>query len=296
MWTLPKPSADEAIDDLTTAFTKNDGSEIYPLTQSEKDAVKSIYKIYDDSLGRPKAELDGSILSNELKAALYSAYNEVQEGRRLQRLRDRLKLLAVRCPLCGIGPVTDLDHHLPRSRFKGLSIYARNLVPTCHSCNNKKRTVAGETPDQQFIHAYFDALPQERFLIADVSVSDAGITVNFRAEQTANMPQEAYDRISFQIERLNLVERYRPEVNVFLESQKDSFDLVFGAEENADRLRNFLILSARSHERSFGLNDWRTSLFYGLAACDAFCTGGFRKALTRNSNAGHMSGSYIRKS
>jgi hypothetical protein len=290
MWTLPKPNNDDAIDNLKTAFTKADGTETYPLTQAEKDEIKKIYSKYDDSLGRPKVELEGPSLSAELKDALYLAYTEVQEGRRLQRLRDRIKLLALRCPLCGIGPATDLDHHLPRSRFKGLSIYVRNLVPMCHSCNNKKRTVAGDTPDQQFIHAYFDTLPQERFLVANVSVSDSGITVDFKVNHTATMPQDIYDRISFQLDRLNLVERYRPEVNVFLESQKDSFELVFGAEKNAEQLRNFLIRSANSHERSFGLNDWRTALFHGLAACDAFCTGGFRMVFALRSDAGQTVG------
>jgi len=45
-----------------------------------------------------------------------------------------------RCPLCGIGTVAHLDHHLPKSRYPDLAILPANLVPACHFCNDTKKS------------------------------------------------------------------------------------------------------------------------------------------------------------
>ncbi len=44
-----------------------------------------------------------------------------------------------KCPLCGIGTVTVLDHHLPKARYPNLSVCPFNLVPACDFCNMYNR-------------------------------------------------------------------------------------------------------------------------------------------------------------
>jgi hypothetical protein len=280
MWQLPRPNAESALEELEVALARADGTTEYRLCDAERVAVGAMYARYDELEGRPTPELLGPTLSAALTAAIYSAYSQVRKGGRLENLRNRLKIAADRCPFCGIGPVTDLDHYLPRSRFQALSIYSRNLIPACHECNSKKRTADGRRRLERFIHAYFDVLPEERFLVAVVSLLDRALLVDFRIERTPLLREELYERLQFQVTRLCLQDRYRAEVNVFLASQEVSFLEAFGAERDGDRLRDFLLRSAAALAGRFGLNDWRPALMRGLAGSPEFYSGGFVEVLS----------------
>lgn len=63
----------------------------------------------------------------------------------------------IKCPLCGVRDVTDLDHYAPRSIFPEHSVNPRNLIPTCHECNLEKDHVWLTKGGHRIIfHAYFD--------------------------------------------------------------------------------------------------------------------------------------------
>lgn len=279
MWKLPLPEVETASDDLIRALTLMNDTPVYPITPQEQEEILQLYNSYDALLGQTDETLKAPLFSVALKDALHAAYSEVQEGRRLSSLRSRIKLAAARCPLCGIGPVTDLDHVLPRSKYKALSIYARNLVPACHTCNNKKRTLDGSNPNEQLVHSYFDDIPEEPFLVATASIVNGGLVVDFIIDQINGMSDAVYRRLSFQLQRLNLVARYNDEINTFLSSQETSIEDAFGEQEDAEGVRQFLLRSFTTHTRRFGRNDWRTALLESLSTCDEFCTGGFRRAL-----------------
>jgi hypothetical protein len=275
MWNLPNPPSDTAVSDLVTAFKRADGSFDYNMSDAEKTQMGEIYARYDQLKGRPNPELLAPGLTDALKTAIESAYEHVQKDKRLHKLREQLKLVASRCPLCGFSAVTDLDHHLPKSRYQAFSVYSRNLIPTCHTCNNKKRAIAAAEPDQHFIHAYLDPLPQERFLIAQSTMESGALLVDFAIVQTPSMSMDLYQRLTFQISRLELSERFRPEINVFLASMEIAFRDAFGADQSGTRVCDFLARSAQSNARIFGLNDWRVALLAALAANCEFCNGGF---------------------
>jgi hypothetical protein len=277
MWTLIAPQITQVIDELVIALTRANGTPVYALSEDEREAIADLYVRYDTLKGRPTPELHGQQLSEGLKVAIHAAYMEIQQGRRLHELRERLKLAASRCPFCAIGGVTDLDHHLPRAAFPALSVYSRNLVPACNTCNNKKRAIAEDAPNRQFVHAYLDDIPNERFLATEVVITGAGITFEFRIERTPGMSAELHQRLVFQVGRLELNRRYRAEVNLFWTSQEVSLGDAYGSDSNLLRVREFLVRSAAVMERRFGLNDWRTALLLDCSAVDAFCDGGFRR-------------------
>lgn len=277
MWTLPLPCIDSAREELETALSRDRGAPPYHLTDPEKDEIESLYQSYDDGDGRPEDGLTAPALADALKTALYDAFAHVQKNKRLHDLRERLKLPADDCPLCGFGAVTDLDHYLPQSKYKALSIYARNLVPCCHPCNRKKLAVAEGDADQQFVHAYFEDIPRERFFFTDVAIENDGLKVEFRAEQSASMDEDTFKRIKFQIDKLNLNVRYQREVITFVTSQATNFDDVYN-NGGAENLRDLLLRNAGNHVKNYGLNDWRTALCYGLADCGEFINGGFSQA------------------
>ena len=279
MWKLPTPTTDNVDADLDSALTYVDGTAVYPITASEKRRVRAIYLTYDRKFGRNCTVLMAVNLGEPLLNAVKNAYGQVQKGGRLVSLRDRLKKVTSICPYCGFGEIKDLDHHLPKTDFMALAIYPKNLIPCCHPCNNKKRTAAGEVAAEQFFHTYLDSLPTEIFFKADVTLPPEGLVVNFRIEQTAGMSNDTFQRLNYQIGKLELNTRYKAQTNIFLGSHKANFELAYGALGDSQQLKQFLEVSAASHAKEFGLNDWRPVLLRGIAECDDFCKGGFRRAL-----------------
>ena len=64
---------------------------------------------------------------------------------------------AIKCPLCGVRDITDLDHYAPRSIFPEYSVHPRNLIPTCHECNLAKDNVwLTQSGHRIIFNAYFD--------------------------------------------------------------------------------------------------------------------------------------------
>jgi hypothetical protein len=73
------------------------------------------------------------------------------------------------CPLCSIGTVAHLDHHLPKLRYPDLSVLPSNLVPACHFCNETKRARFPKTPGEQTFHPYYDGrLLNEQWITANL--------------------------------------------------------------------------------------------------------------------------------
>jgi hypothetical protein len=275
MWKLTPPAVDDAELDLLRALTLANGDHVFETSPEHRTALLQLYQRYDVTHGRPSAELLGAALGAAFVEAIYSAYDEVQERRRLAHLRDRLKAEVLRCPYCGFGEVTDLDHHLARSVYRALAIYCRNLIPSCHPCNNRKRTAGGPGPEEQFSHPYLDEYPANRFLVAQTTVSpQGGLRVQFAIVQCDGMADDVFARLRFQFSRLELNRRYEAQVVNFIINHRASIEEV--AENGAEALREWLSRMRDVHERGYGLNDWRTALIESLLHSDEFCEGGFR--------------------
>lgn len=99
----------------------------------------------------------GSVTKAELMA-LYEDHLSAARGP-ARPVYDAIKNAApnLLCPLCSIGPVAHIDHHLPKSRYPDLSILPLNLVPACHFCNDAKKARFPATAGEQTFHPYYDA-------------------------------------------------------------------------------------------------------------------------------------------
>jgi hypothetical protein len=277
MWKMGLPELGEAEAELLRALTRANGESVFETSAAQRAALLQLYQQYDVTQGKPANGLLGVELGQPFLDAIYSAYDQVQVGRRLSELRDRLKAAAHECPYCGFGEIYDLDHHLARSVYRALAIYCRNLIPCCHPCNNKKRAVGGADPAEQFSHPYFDDYPTERFLVANVAVSEqAGLCVEFEVVQCQGMTDNMLARLKFQFSRLDLNRRYEAQVVTFIASRREGIE--GAAESGSDSLRNWLQKAHDSHAKGFGLNDWRTALLDGLVRSDQFCQGAYKYA------------------
>jgi hypothetical protein len=250
----------------------------YAVSQAELNSLIALYDAYDGGLGAPSDDLKGPLLTEDLKAGIQAAYRFTQRGGKLQAMRSKLFRGVSHCPICGITPPRELDHHLPQASYRPLAIYVRNLVPLCHDCNQSKSAEAAAGPEQRLIHPYFDVLPDLQFLRATVRLEAAALTVDFDINPAAELPGPLRSRLSSQLHRLKLNQRYQQEINMYLTSHTVALSDAFEASA-AEGVRSFLNRRARVERIAFYLNHWRPVLLGALADHEGFCGGGFEEVL-----------------
>lgn len=249
----------------------------HDITDDEVEEVVALYDRYEQDRGAPCEDLKGLDLPASLRETIQAAYEKTQKGRVLKPLRDLLFKGVDLCPVCGIDPPIELDHHLPQSEFKPLAIHARNLVPMCHPCNHAK--LAGFDEDGEgFLHPYYDLLPDLDFLQATVDLDGAALVVSFAIDLTAALPAGFGGRLTRQMEALKLEARYQQEVNTYIASHAAALHLAHRAEGQAG-VRRMLRLQARYETRKFLRNHWRPALLRALGEHDGFTGGGFAAVL-----------------
>lgn len=271
MWLLNAQDVGDTDADLTAALTYRNGNPVYALSAAERAAIHAVYALYEAMLGQPAPGLRPGTL-DAVRPFMHDAYSQVQIGGRLEDLRARILASTQACPYCGFGEVKDLDHYLPRNTYGELAIYPRNLVPSCGPCNNAKRAIYPDMPAAHgpgLIHAYFQLLPDEDFLHADVDFDvDGTLAVTFRVDNPAMDPLLAA-KLQFQLDRLKLNARYRAQVNKYLSEQRTAMLMLHTAGDAV--FSEFLQRSSSALVASYGRNDWRVALLRALAADPAFC-------------------------
>ena len=280
MRNLPEPPRDNDRGDLKKAVRSYQyRGEIlgHDITDHEIDEIIAIYNLYEQNRGIPHTAFKGLGLPESLRETVHAAYDKTQKGRILQPLREMLFNGVELCPICGIDAVTELDHHLPQSKFKPLAIHSRNLVPMCHPCNRAK--LAGFDEDGEgFLHPYYDLLPDLDFLVATIDLNGAALVVSFAIDLAAALPPGFAGRLTDQMTTLELDDRYQQEVNTYVASHAAALHLAHRADGQAG-VRRILRLQERYETRKFHRNHWRPALLRALTEHSGFTDGGFAEVL-----------------
>lgn len=280
MRNLPPPSRNDDRDDLrrgVRSYMLKGVRRGHDITEDQIEEVVALYDRYEADRGRPCDALKGAALPKSLRDTLYNAYDKTQNGRVLETFRARLFHGIAQCPICGITAATELDHFLPRSAFKPLSIHARNLVPLCHICNQAKGVTFDEV-GEGFVHAYYEILPDVEFLKADVELDSGALAVEFRIDPDADLPEGFHARLTAQMVALNLHARYAQEVNTYLLAHATGLHLS-SRSDGQKAVRSFLRAQADYESGSLHRNHWRPALLRALADHDGFTDGGFAEVL-----------------
>jgi hypothetical protein len=244
--------------------------------QGIRPAVLAAYDDYSASVPEI-GDLPAVNLSAAQRAALIHAF-EV-ETVPLAKLRRGLldRVLAARCPFCGLSESSTLDHYLPKELNPQFAILAKNLVPCCSPCNTRKRHLVldEETGIRLFLHPYFDDVPLTRFLRVDVRLLQDALSVTYRIHRSAGMTQPTFQRLRSHFRLLGLADRYRVMSLEDLRGRYQALSRLYSQTEDAERVSAFLLQEADDYEAGYGVNHWRAVLYRALADDDEFCDGGF---------------------
>lgn len=222
-------------------------------------------------------ELEEVQLTELQKEAMRHAFS-VETGPMTALRGDLLKRISVaKCPFCGISESSTLDHYLPKEKYPEFSVFPNNLVPSCATCNTRKRDLILDegTKVRMFLHPCYDVIPNITFLTVHARMEADGLIVSYRMTRPAGMTFRTFQHLRSHFNKLDLADRYRRMGLEHLGGQYPALLRAYGAGENAERVAEKLVEGAMDFEVVSGPNYWLAKLYRALASDTDFCDGGF---------------------
>lgn len=265
MKNLPKPlsdtNAEEIFEECVSAY--RDKTKSAALLKC-KDLVRLDSELYDKTIpGKIEQFQQSSLPDDVAKNDMIKVYTnkfvaEKSPGRKYYNIiREQAKLNI--CPICGIRPVKNLDHYLPKAKYPTLSVTPNNLIPSCRDCNMDKRDY--ESCDSQNIpvHLYFDDIPNEPWL--HVTVGD-NLEILYYISCSNTVDEGVRRRLEKHLEFYNLHELYSSHASSQIADSINMWKkVIFQSGEQALKLS--LVDECESAETN-DLNSWKSALYRGL--------------------------------
>ena len=219
----------------------------------------------------------GEVTKEELKD-VYTSYM-VGSSKPARAIYDSLLLqspLLGKCPFCGFGQTSTLDHYLPKAKYPQFSVLPFNLVPSCLDCNlNSKKTTIATTAEEQILHPYFDHqnFIEDQWLYAEVMPTTPA-SIRFFVKAPDHWDEVSKIRVQSHFNAFKLSLRYSVEAGNALGPVREvliSYHHLLGV----DWIRKHLEIEANSSASQHS-NSWKTAMFQALVASDWYCDGGFK--------------------
>lgn len=170
------------------------------------------------------------------------------------------------CAYCGIGPPSQCDHYLPKSKFPEFSVHAYNLVPCCGPCNGMKGETWLLNGSRTFLNFYVDSLPVAPMLetVATWSVRHGKLIpkMSFSLVRPMRFRRASFALIESHFRRLQLLERYRDQSNSEYLALRDTAQA--RSARSVVTLRNFLNGWIARRTLTLGPLHWKLSLYRTL--------------------------------
>lgn len=214
----------------------------------------------------------GAVTAEEM-VAVYTD-RMAKKGRPGRPVYDRL-ILAPRnqqCPLCGIGVVKTLDHHLPKAHYPALVVMPNNLIPACHWCQTAKKEAYPGCGTEQTLHPYFDDVGNARWLIATVNQT-VPAAFTFSVQGPPGWDPDLVERLRSHMKAFDLATLYAANAARELAGRRGTLRRLHNA-GGPDAVRARLQEDATSWEEEMP-NSWLTAMYHAAAASDWLCDGGF---------------------
>lgn len=238
---------------------------------SRRAKIHQLFSFSASAWGNDMQQVLGDLTKKDF-VDLYSK-QMVSEGLPGRTYYDRLMMLAPlgKCPYCGFGQASTLDHFLSKARYPAFSVLSTNLVPACTDCN-KGKSAAIVASDTQILHPYFEseAVETEPWLFAEVLESTPP-TVRFFVQTPAPWPEDLRLRVSNYFRDLELARRFAVEAAAEIAGLAELLDELGGQDSRRQHLSTVARIERRSRK-----NSWKAALFEALAASNWFQSTGYR--------------------
>ena len=178
------------------------------------------------------------------------------------------------CPFCDHGPVSTLDHILPKALYPALVVTPDNLVGSCRECNSAKLAKAPTNGGDVPFHPYFDDVASDRWLKAVVVVGKVP-SVMFFVKFIRKWSDQMNLRVRRQFETLQLGRLYSSQSAREISGQRVNLSRVYGA-KGWKGVRSELRQRAMGWE-DHNINCWQAVMFKALSESKWYCKKGFRK-------------------
>ena len=239
----------------------------------QKAIAKQLFSLQQNNCGNNDIAL-GNVTKKELKS-LYSAHM-VNRSKPSRQIYDLLLSRAPlgRCPFCGMGHASTLDHYLPKTKYPQLSVLPINLVPSCKDCNTRKSAAVAIVEEAQALHPYFDheIFINEQWLYAEV-IESIPATINFCVQAPPRWDDISKARVKSHFNDFKLACRYSIEASsqiACLRYTLLTYREILGSQGIKQHLMNEAQANYRVHP-----NSWQTAMYQALADSNWYCDSGF---------------------
>ncbi|WP_394293633.1 HNH endonuclease [Aeromonas rivipollensis] len=240
----------------------------------QRATAKELYTFLPNNRKNDELAL-GAVTKRELKG-VYSNHM-VTKTKPAREIYDFLLSRAPlsRCPFCGIGIVSTLDHYLPKSAYPQFSVLPINLVPSCKDCNTGKSDSVATTAGAQSLHPYFDHqyFIHDQWLFAEV-IHTTPATICFYVQAPNYWDNISKARVHTHFRDFKLASRYSVEAGnqiACLRGTLSSYRDILGL----DGVKQHLTIEVQAYAQQHR-NSWQTAMFQALSDSDWYCNGGFR--------------------
>lgn len=242
--------------------------------QQYKDLAEEaqLFQIVASAWAQEQQEVVGNITKKEF-VDLYS--EQMVDGNAPGRKHyNEIMMLAPlgKCPFCGFGHASTLDHFLPKARYPAFSTLTVNLIPCCKDCNKGKGS-SQLSEENQIPHPYFEdtRIETETWLVATV-IREFPTTIQYRVVTPADWPIKLMNRVNNYFRDLDLNLRFGVEAASELASISNTLA------ELPDSIARHLYLSAISNaEQKLYKNSWKAALYKALCDDAWFCDSGYKR-------------------
>jgi hypothetical protein len=233
-------------------------------------AANGLNQFVASKWGQPGQVVVGALTKDDL-TTLYTDYM-AKRNVPARPFYDKLLITPLgKCPYCGFGHVSTLDHFLPKARYPEFAVLPTNLVPCCGDCNHGKG--AGVlTADNLIPHPYYEtpAIEADTWLFARIKETTPACAQYF-VVIPASWPAALALRVQNYFRDLELASRFAVEAASEIVSLSDLLVPL----ENAELVRQRLQQDA-GIERARRTNTWKAALYEALAGSAWYCGGGWR--------------------
>lgn len=239
----------------------------------QKAMVKELYNLPPNNCGNEDIALD-TVTKKEL-TTVYSSYM-VGRAKPAREIYDSLLSRAPlgRCPFCGLGHASTLDHYLPKNKYPQLSVVPINLVPSCKDCNTGKSNIIASIAEEQSLHPYYDHqnFVDEQWLYAEV-MHTVPATIRFYVQAPIYWDDISKVRVQSHFRDFKLAARYSVEASNQIACLRDTLSR-YRELLGVEGVRQHLTIEAQANYQQHR-NSWQTAMFQALAISEWYCDRGF---------------------